>query len=173
MTVRSGYPGVMRQIGFRLPGSVALLVLVGLSLARPASAARGPRICPLDQVASIFAQLDAACPCDEATRKRDYRRCVRLAGRTIMKASNNTLPRNCLRAALRCGNQSTCGVEGAVLCERGKAGTCTAGACQHDMAVPCATDQDCILSVCDVRLSADNCEDNGGAPAGVGTCCSF
>ncbi len=148
-------------------------ILLGLSISPEARAARGPRICPLDQVDAIFAQLDAACPCSEATSKREYRRCVRLAGRTIMKASNNSLPRNCLRAALRCGNQSTCGIDGAVLCERGKPGSCVSGACQHDMAISCATDQDCVLSVCDVRLSPKNCGDNGGTPAGLGSCCSL
>ncbi|MFM7141937.1 MAG: hypothetical protein ACKO2K_08500 [Alphaproteobacteria bacterium] len=153
---------------------VAMLVaLFGAAGAHPAAAARGPRICPLDQVGTIFAQLDAACPCGEAVSKREYRRCVRLAGRSIMKASDNTLPRNCLRAALRCGNQSTCGVGGAVLCERGKPGSCTDGACQHDMSLSCATDQDCVLSVCDVRQSPKSCQDNGGTPAGLGTCCAF
>lgn len=156
-----------------LPAAFAIVVALAVALADPADAARGPRVCPLEQVDAIFAQLDAACPCAEATSKRLYRRCVRLAGRAIMKASNNTLPRNCLRSALRCGNQSTCGVSGAVLCERGKAGSCVSGACQHDTAIPCATDQDCILSVCDVRISTRSCEDNGGTPVGLGSCCSF
>lgn len=148
------------------------VLLVGAVSAPSAHAVRGPRVCPVEQVTSIFAELDAACPCAAATSKREYRRCVRLAGKSIMKASNNTLPRNCLRAALRCGNQATCGIDGAVRCERGKSGSCVGGACQHDMAVPCATDQDCVLSVCDVRQSTKNCEDNGGTPVGLGSCCS-
>jgi len=149
------------------------LVLLGAVAGSDAHAARGPRVCPVDQVAAVFTQIDAACPCADAASKREYRRCVRLAGRSIMKASDNTLPRNCLRAALRCGNQSTCGIEGGIRCERGKPGSCVDNACQHDMSIPCSTDQDCVLSVCDIRLSEKNCNDNGGTPAGLGTCCSF
>jgi hypothetical protein len=154
--------------------SAGLVFLFALVLAsHPAHAARGPRICPLDQVGAIFAQLDASCPCGDATSKRTYRKCVRLAGHEIMKASGNTLPRNCLRPALRCGNQSTCGVAGAVTCHRDKPSVCVSGVCGHDATISCATDQDCVLSVCDVRSSAANCDDDGGTAGAPGTCCAF
>ncbi|MFM7127195.1 MAG: hypothetical protein ACKOYO_10105 [Actinomycetota bacterium] len=58
----------------RIMAVVAMLVaFFGVAGAHPAAAARGPRICPLDQVGTIFAQLDAACPCGEAVSKREYR----------------------------------------------------------------------------------------------------
>jgi len=149
------------------------IVLLGTPRAHASEVApaRGPKTCDTALVQSLAAEMETACPCQGNWGvKRHYKACLRKAQRTIMKASNNTLRRSCIKFAFRCGSLSTCGEDAAVVtCSTSNAAKCLYGLCADDIGRACTTNADCIGS-CNLVDSAAECARVGGV-AGTGSCC--
>src|SRR5262245_55960189 len=163
--------------------SVSIFTL--LALARLGAAAEAT--CDEISVASAKAAIDADCPCaglpdgDGGTvpwkNHGQYVRCVTKAKKT--EARNANVGRQCLKGAVPCAANSTCGKSSAVACVT-TSGTClndpspgdavAAGICDNDSVKGCDTDADCSVASCAV-MSSDECTVAGGSAA-TGTCCS-
>ncbi len=162
---------------FRLPPLAlpivigALLLLAPTQSAAAPSPARGSKTCETALVQSLIDQMAALCPCDgNWDVKRQYKACLRKAQRTIMKDSNNTLRRSCIKMAFRCGSLSTCGEEaGVVTCSLPNAPKCLYGLCSDDIGRACTTNGDCVGS-CNLADSSADCARAGGVSA-PGSCC--
>jgi hypothetical protein len=93
---------------------------------------------------AVQAEIDAQCPCDDATNHGEYVRCVRAQAKALVS-------KQCRGKVVRCAAKSTCGKEGAVTCERnGRNGT----------------------TRCKISRSAERCEARGGTVGSRSSCCA-
>lgn len=155
---------------FLLAGPLLLVPVLAGAASSP-QPVRGSKTCDTALVQSLIDEMATLCPCPgDWDVKRQYKSCLRKAQRTIMKASNNTLRRSCIKTAFRCGSLSTCGEDaGVVTCSVASGAKCLYGLCSDDIGRACTTNADCIGSCNLVKTEAD-CTRVGGV-AGTGSCC--
>jgi hypothetical protein len=160
----------------RLVGAVIALVL----LAPLAAGAADRRSVDCSAVrARVQPEIDAACPCDQATNHASYVRCVSAKLRSFGACKSTDegpvdcgpVPRACIPTLRRMATRSTCGDTRAVTCcvprqhdcsrdpspGDGKAeGTCS------DSTRPCDRVTDCLIPRCQVAASPERCVLAGG-----------
>ena len=128
---------------------------------------------------TIGAFVDVACPCAGAddgsggtVAWRNHGQYVRCVAHAVRDAARSLgVKKRCGRGLVRCAARSACGKHGgAVACIVPTGGTCLAGACTEDAALPCTSDADCAASECRA-ISADECAALGGSE-GSGSCCT-
>ncbi len=166
---------------------MALLAAV-MALVVPTAARSAPRHGCGDGRAALQADIDAACPCESATSRSAYLRCVSSKLRELggcRKAAAGgpvcrPVSRECATAVRRVASQSACGEEGTVACciprqhdcvndrtpaDGKKDGTCSG------TSRPCDGMADCVLPRCRPASSAERCRQIGGTP-GTGKDCN-
>ncbi len=120
------------------------------------------------------------CSCDQVRNHGQFVRCVAHAVKQL--ADNDQIPRRCKGKLKRCAARSVCGKQdrGFVTCLFHEFGTCLppdtvsgTSVCEHDPAVACTTNADCIVSTkCRTKRGAEKCEARGGVVGTAPTCCS-
>lgn len=162
--------------------TTAVVMMAGSALAKP------PSTCDPTAVSNANAAIAADCPCDGKTdpstgavvpwkNHGQYVSCVAKSVKAQGRA--NGVSRRCLKGAVPCAANSTCGKGTSVACQT-TTGTCLGdptpgdllaeGTCDYDGTVACDTDADCSQSTCAV-MSSEECTAAGGT-ATTGSCCN-